>query len=217
MIKGVYELFYQNNVPFRENFHLYIYQPKCIWEETFIEMEEMEILVPGYYYRPCGEYCCIYDYTLYVHKYFHIKIVDSEEVSGIPADCYLYTECTTNDCIDPLEPTPIANIHINGKQCRLYPGCPYPKISILEGKVNTEIQVQPIPAEDKIFISSTINSVHFEKIEIFNSIGIKVFDINSVDITQSEFEISIEALVPGIYYILMSTEENAYVEKIIVQ
>lgn len=84
----------------------------------------------------------------------------------------------------------------------------------MNGK-NTFIHLYPNPCNDELFIDYIFeNNAEKQIIEIFNSVGVKIFSKIS---NENKFKINCEHLANGIYFLKVTNENESYKEKFIVQ
>lgn len=217
LILSIFEMFLPEDISNGRLSTVRIYQPTCIWEQVIDTIPEMDIAETQIYYRRCVSECCIYDYDISIDKYSHVRLVLSDEISGFPPDfCDFYDNCSYN-CHDALSTGQLGHLYGEEWRCPYQPNCLWPKISILSNEIEFDIQLFPIPAEDLILLQSNNTNINFENIEIFSSIGVKILESKAIERATGEYEISIASLVPGVYYLIISTEKDIIRKKFIVK
>jgi N-acetylmuramoyl-L-alanine amidase len=74
----------------------------------------------------------------------------------------------------------------------------------------TDFEVYPIPFEDNIFIRSMDKRLKINHIEIFNTTGQKVKQIQIHDILNQQISVDVGNLLAGVYVLSIFSEKNSY-------
>jgi hypothetical protein len=87
----------------------------------------------------------------------------------------------------------------------------------VDSPLSSAISVYPVPNDGRFTVSLTIGSIESFSINIYNCLGMKIYEETNVEVDHSlQKMIDLRPLPDGIYTVIFSNDQNQVVEKIVV-